>query len=532
MYFNYKEKTGLDYSALNLKNIQSYIPTYKLLFKFKDKDYNKFELDTHHTIQKIIKRLDHNNIEVKLDNGSVKPVFIKYSGLLDPIKYIIGQYKFDEKLFTLPNLSTNSHTKLINPYNNAYIDGLFSYLTSHLLHNNKFIHGLDFYGMSLANQEDYKINIYDDFDYVCSSSQFISNIDKYFKLDYKLDILKSTKPKLKILDSIKLDNTEIIKTDDILSSCQPLTIKNVKTFTNLSNKKLSDISSNISSLSDISSKKSISSNNSLGNSSLSNNSDNESDEEPIYVHINHFPVNMIYLEKCKDTLDNYMIYSDIEQEEWKSILMQVVMMLLTYQKVFQFTHNDLHTNNIMYVETEKQFIYYNYNNIYYKVPTFNKIWKLIDFGRSIYTVNNIRFASDSFFKSEDAYSQYNTEPFYEENKTRIEPNYSFDLCRLGCSLYDYFIHEDDDNNKLDDLQSLISDWCHDDNNKNILYKKNGQERYPEFKLYKMIARLVHNHTPEKQLDNDIFKSYIITKKKISKKINIIKINNIKIQDSQ
>ena len=81
------------------------------------------------------------------------------------------------------------------------------------------------------------------------------------------------------------------------------------------------------------------------------------------------------------------------------------------------------------------------------------------------------------------------------------------------------------------MQSLISEWCHDDNNKNILYKKNGQERYPEFKLYKMIARLVHNHTPEKQLDKDIFKSYITTKSKYQK-INIIKINNIKIQETQ
>ena len=34
----------------------------------------------------------------------------------------------------------------------------------------------------------------------------------------------------------------------------------------------------------------------------------------------------------------------------------------------------------MYQETDKQFIYYNYNNKYYKVPTFGKIYKIIDFG--------------------------------------------------------------------------------------------------------------------------------------------------------
>ena len=540
MNFNYREKTKIDYSLLKLKHIQSYIPLYKLLFKFKSQDFNKFELDTHHKIIKILKRFDHNHIEVELDNGEKHQIFIKYSALLDPIKYLIGKYNYSEELFELPKLENKAHVKLINPYNNAYIDGLFSYVTSCLLHKYKFIHGLDFYGMNLANQTDFKINIYDDFDYVCSSSNFISNIDKYFKLDYKInDILKPTKPKLTIYDNInkiELNNIETITENDTSLTILPLTIPNLKKFSDISNI-VTNIDTNIDTKdthSSISSHKDCTESSISGCSSLLNNSENESEdeseEEPIYVHIKDFPINMICLEKCEDTLDNYMIHSDIDEEEWKAIFMQVIMMLLTYQKLFKFTHNDLHTNNIMYIETKKEQIYDRYNTTYYQVPAFNKIWKLIDFGRAIYTVDDIRFASDSFFKNEDAYSQYNTEPFYEANKTRIEPNYSFDLCRLGCSLYDFFI--DDPKETLDPLQSLVSDWCHDDNNKNILYKKNGEERYPEFKLYKMIARLVNQHTPEKQLERDLFKSYIIPKKKISKKVTIMKIDEFKIQDSQ
>ena len=106
----------------------------------------------------------------------------------------------------------------------------------------------------------------------------------------------------------------------------------------------------------------------------------------------------------------------------------------------------------------------------------------------------------------------------------------FDKLLLGKPSYDFFI--DDPKESLDSLQTLISEWCHDDNGKNILYKRNGEERYPEFKLYKMIARMVHNHTPEKQLDKDIFKSYIIAKKKISKKVNVMKIDTFKIQENQ
>ena len=59
------------------------------------------------------------------------------------------------------------------------------------------------------------------------------------------------------------------------------------------------------------------------------------------------------------------------------------------------------------------------------------------------------------------------------------------------------------------IKSMICGWCTDDNGKNILYKRNGEERYPSFKLYKMIARSVHNHTPEKQLDYDYFKQYMV-----------------------
>jgi hypothetical protein len=98
-----------------------------------------------------------------------------------------------------------------------------------------------------------------------------------------------------------------------------------------------------------------------------------------------------------------------------------------------------------------------------------------------------------------------------ENKPRIDPNYSFDLCRLGTSIYDFIMDIDDKECDLDFFQKTILRWCMDDNGKNVLYKKNGDERYPNFKLYKMIARTVHNHAPEEQLNYDLFKCYELSK---------------------
>ena len=69
----------------------------------------------------------------------------------------------------------------------------------------------------------------------------------------------------------------------------------------------------------------------------------------------------------------------------------------------------------------------------------------------------------------------------------------------------------------DPIAALISEWCCDDKGRNILYKKCGEERYPDFKLYKMIARSVHNHTPQKQVSKPVFSSFVSNRKKCGKK---------------
>ena len=195
--------------------------------------------------------------------------------------------------------------------------------------------------------------------------------------------------------------------------------------------------------------------------------------------------------------------------------------------MFDFTHNDLHTNNIMYKNTSKQYLYYKYDNTYYKVPTYGKIWKIIDFGRAIYKFKGKQICSDSFHKNGDAATQYNCEPFFNDKKPRLEPNKSFDLCRLGCSLFDYFISELDEQYKISNpISKLIVQWCKDDKNRNILYKTNGDERYPEFKLYKMIARTVHKYTPHSQIKNSLFEKFITSRKKINKKANILNIDKL------
>ena len=207
----------------------------------------------------------------------------------------------------------------------------------------------------------------------------------------------------------------------------------------------------------------------------------------------------------------------ISNKEWTSCLYQIIMILITYQKIFDFTHNDLHTNNIMYQKTERKFINYKYNNTYYRVPTYGRIYKIIDFGRAIYSFNGKTICSDSYHPKGDAATQYNFEPYFNDKKPRLKPNKSFDLCRLACSLYDFFVDDVENENKIKNpIAKLIIKWTKDDKGRNILYKNNGEERYQDFKLYKMIVRTVHNHNPENEVNNSLFSQYKSSKKKIKK----------------
>ena len=236
------------------------------------------------------------------------------------------------------------------------------------------------------------------------------------------------------------------------------------------------------------------------------------EDEVLNGYIYDFPIQMICLEKCTGTLDELFSKRILDIDTASSALFQVIMILYAYQKSYYFTHNDLHTNNIMYIETEKEFLYYKAGGKFYKVPTYGRIFKIIDFGRAIYRFQGKTFCSDSFAPGGDAATQYNFEPFFNEKKPRLDPNYSFDLCRLGCSIYDFILdieEEVDPEFMPDPLQTLIIHWVRDDNDKNVLYMKNGEERYPNFKLYKMIARTVHNKTPESQMVDPLFESFLL-----------------------
>ena len=526
----YKKAKKINLEMLDsVSEIQHYNPVYSRFFEMDETNYNRIALNHKYHIYDLKTVTDENDTKVEKD------IFVKFSPLLDPLNYLRGKYDLETPVFkTLPKLDLTNESclpKVLDVNNSSYVDGFFSYLTSMMKETHEWIHGVEYYGSVLAVQQRFKYDIVDDLDFLTKCPFFTNNLNKHFTVDEDTSIIlreysgegsRTNKKKLSIKEleeelevELELDNT----LDDALPNPDPALPQEEEASLEYENKNKNEPESSDSESSDSESdtSKSDTSESDWETESENENKEEEStssdssifeEDEKMFSYLNEFPVQLIFQEKCKGTLDELIMQRKLKDDSFVEALLQIVLVLASYQSVFDFTHNDLHTNNVMYVETEEEFLYYRVDGVCYKVPTNGRIFKLIDFGRAIYRFNGKTFCSDSFAPNGDAATQYNCEPYLNEKKPRIDPNPSFDLCRLGCSLYDTVCRDDEVKSPL---QKLVDSWCTDDHGKSVLYKPSGQERYPDFKLYKMIARTVNNLVPRDQLKQSIFKKYVCEK---------------------
>ena len=565
----YKKAKKNNLEMLDISEIQNYNPVYSRFFEMDETNYNRIALNHKYHIHDLKTVTDN---EDKLVEKDIFVKFSPLLDPLNYLrgKYDLEKSVF-KTLPKLGSTVETCLSKVLDVNNSSYVDGFFSYLTSMMKDTHGWIHGVEYYGSALAIHKNFKYNIADDVDFLTNNTFFMNNINKHFTLDEDASIIlreysgegsRSNKKKLSIKDlEIDLEVEEIggalgaldlgaLHGDTLNSSAldsgaldggaidgnaldgsaldsgaldggaidgSALDGDESIALEYVSDLKQTNNDSSSSDDSDSDSESATTEEEEEGEeeweteseSETKSGSENQSifdeEEETMFSYLKEFPVQLIFQEKCKGTLDELIMQRKLKDDTFIEALLQIILLLATYQKVFDFTHNDLHTNNIMYVETEEEFLYYQIDDVCYKVPTNGRIFKLIDFGRAIYRFNGKTFCSDSFAPSGDAATQYNCEPYFNENKPRIDPNPSFDLCRLGCSLYDYVCRDDEVKTPL---QKLVDSWCNDDHGKSVLYKPSGQERYPDFKLYKMIARTVNNLVPSQQLKQDIFKKYV------------------------
>jgi len=511
-------------SMNHYRSLESTIPPMKQIFNIKNESNILF--DNEYTIHNIkftedntikgncvLKTLYKNNL---MDVDS----YLKVTHLLDPIHFIKNKYSEEDK-----------RKKLENSWNQAYVETVASYALGKLREQDVSPHYNVFYGAYTSVADKYSYNISDEVESYRMYRWFwdgIENEQISIEVEGEDEVIKAellseimVKPEFCIESSENSDDDliEELKAVDLNTSNNDLETLDSASLTTVSTKDASDDSY----------------------------ASDDSDDCNVFLTVKNFPVMMIFTEKNNSTMDDLLENfkevgaepdTELWEEKWSAWLFQIIAALTVAQTLFKFTHNDLHTNNIVWSNTEQEFIYYTtLNKTVYKIPTYGKIFKIIDFGRSIFSLNEHLFISDDFCEGNDADTQYNFPPLSQKTEEPIVyPNSSFDLSRLSISLIEGLFPEkprDRLNAKIlskekgrivketiSDLYNMLWMWLIDEKGENILFDEADDERFPDFQLYVHISAHCKNAVPKDQLKQKVFKKYMIKDINIPKDIKV------------
>jgi len=424
-----------------------------------------------------------------------KEIHNKITMLINPYKWMKGNYgNLDLPMSSIK--ATKIHTKLQTSNNAGYVGSILSVALSTCQHFPIV------YGTYTGTASEHIIDISDDYEELCDESWFSQNIGKTFDLKLNDDISnvieysRKARMKLQLGESIELDTFEELPTEYIEAYPAEMT----PIFQ--SDTKDSDTESiSTTELFDIESLTSF--------SESYDSEDEDSEDIPFaWAIFRNVPVQITMMEKLEGTL--YQLLKNSNHEHHLAWIGQIIFALTYAQHTFAFTHNDLHGNNIMYIRTPKEYLYYSYEGKTYKLPTYGYLLKIIDFDRGIGSIKlegmkeSKLFMSDQFDFTEEAGGQYNCHPFYTSKIPHIKPNPSFDLTRLATALFWDIFPEGPEYPEYQNYSvfKLFMKWLTVDNNSLLFSKTNPKiDRYPGFTLYKAIAKYAKNAIPHKEISS-------------------------------
>ena len=229
-----------------------------------------------------------------------------------------------------------------------------------------------------------------------------------------------------------------------------------------------------------------------------------------FIKCEKMPVSLSLMEKLDSTLDDLLDEDyNMSETEWFSMFFQVSFGLAVAQKYFNFVHNDLHSSNIMFKKTNAKFLYFQIGNTHYRVPTFGKITKIIDFARGTFKLGDRWIFSDQFKDDGDACGQYDYPVDGSLKNCENKPNHSFDLVRLGTTIIQHL-------DNLDKVRTFVEEITLDEYGNSLCYDEDA------FQLYIDIAHNCHNAVPLEVMAKPIFNKFKIQKNKIPKGQTVFK----------
>ncbi len=452
------------------------------------------------------------------------PAFLKVTHLLDPIQWIRGRYCLPKEtgLPWFHKRWLRAWQKLQDPSNQAYVEAIAAYALGRLREEDASPHFNHFYGAFCARANKYCYNLSEDFQSYRHERWFWRGQQRSL---FALRILGENGEIQSLPDDVLREFMEAADSEggSVASDSDGTEVLESESLEGGGDGSLHSADS----MSDVSFAEEEN-----GEESEANNEDADEDGIGIYAEMADYPVMLTLSEINEGTMDELFEMNALPkptdwERMWSAWIFQVIAALSCAQTVIGFTHNDLHTNNIVWSNTEAEYIYYRSRaGSVFRVPTYGKIFRLIDFGRAIFTINGHRFISDDFKAGNDADGQYAFEPLVTKPKKVVPPNPSFDLARLAVSLLDGVfptrpepspeggILSDEPGLRVEKtvspLYNMIWTWLIDDDGANIFINPDGTERFPDFDLYKHIAAACHNAVPSQQFDREAFDGFQIS----------------------
>jgi hypothetical protein len=428
--------------------------------------------------------------------------------ILSPFKWMRGDY--GALGLPLPEESaTELREKLQSPYTAGYVGAL----TATVLSESDCPHFPKVHGVYTAIATSHTVDISDDYEDICERKWFTENMGKTFELKLRqpegspsFTHTRSQRPGVQLGEEVVLEDIQDMDTDHV---SEPRSRRSISWSAPRSESESSEFEDDDSESEDDEYEiRSCDCSEDSEEDDEDGGLDDENCESFAWATFKDVPVVTTVMETCAGTFyDLLEAYPDNEPAH-AAWVAQVVFALAYAQRNFGFVHNDLHGNNVMYVNTDKEHLYYKHQGTCYKVPTFGKLIKIIDFDRAnlslrLAGMKEPRFFLSSQFQSDDeAAGQYNVEPFFSQNHPRIVPNPSFDLCRFATSVYWDMFPEGPDTETGHPLQSILTQWMTQQDGSSVLFRKkrDRHDRYHGFDLYKAIARYCKDSaTPRREL---------------------------------
>lgn len=482
----------------HLQNAQPFFPPLETLFKTdRLQSMSDYGVRLTEQVESVV-----DATHIKTTKGNAVEVHRKTTMILSPFKWMRGDYG----VFGLPkpeSVASELQEKLQSPHTAGYVGALASVALS----ESGCVHFPKVYGVYVGLAETHTIDISDDYEDLVERHWFSNNLGTTFELkvrspDPSAEFSHTRAHRTSVLlgEELALDGIEDVQADHVSAPSSR---------SHEMESEPEDESSLFEDDSDSESEDAFEIESCDCEDETEDEGDMESgDDEPFaWATFRNVPVITTVMEKCDGTFYD-LVSNDSDPTHHAAWVAQMVFALAFAQRTYGFVHNDLHGNNVMYVRTSEEFVYYKHNGVVYRVPTFGVLLKIIDFDRATFSLRLVgmkeprQFVSSQFQPDDEAAGQYNLEPFFTKDVPHIPPNPSFDLCRFATSMFWDMFPEGPDVESKHPLFEVFKQWMTQSDGSSVMFraKRDNHDRYHGFHLYKAIARYCKDSaTPRREI---------------------------------